>query len=82
MSRTTKKMIYVQEHKCKIIHFFFFFKNGTSKKNALSGCVCVCVCVCACEGGVAVVLLILILNVVLLKLEVLAGNCQISVHGN
>ena len=45
-------------------------------------CMCVCVCVCACEGGVAVVLLILILNVVLLKLKVLAGNCQISVHGN
>ena len=43
---------------------------------------CVCGCVCVCEGGVAVVLLILILNVVLLKLEVLAGNCQISVHGN
>ena len=42
-------------------------------------CVCVCVCVCVC--GVAVVLLILILNV-LLKLEVLAGSCQISVHGN
>ena len=80
MSRTTKKVIYVQEHKCKIIHFFFP-KMAQVRKMPFQG-LCVCVCVCVCEGGVAVVLLILILNVVLLKLEVLAGNCQISVHGN